>query len=531
MSLIKQAEELEFVPKQQLIQMAQNPRGDYPPFLVISEIERRKQNERAFEAQQAKANMPTTTVAEESVMEFAGRGIAPSEPMLMASGGITGYDKGGDTKMSARKKLRENQQIERELARTLLEKRMTNMSSREIDQYADKVRRQKEGKELNPFRKLFEMQGFNEDGVYLGRLPTQDENFGDIYNRVLGGELRHGGREKYLKQLDDKIKNLRNELKLNEMGMASGGITQMQTGGALGTGSDSLAASFSPFMQKPEEDEDGIFRKAIDFAKENPAQALNYASNALLFVPGVGLLGMGAIKAGAKLLPRVVQAAKSAGQKGFTKPNPAFVQGPKGTGSFTMGGPERTFSLARTATVGLPAIGATKLGVEALTDMETETGTDKGSTIKRGTGEDGIVGVGTGRGIITDTTDTDDRDRALTLAQLGGVIGAARNPSELSAGIGQLAGNIQQQRRGEDMRQAELQLKQAQIAQVQSAIENLPIEQLNETYNAIIEGINAGQLDAEEYGPTLNAIVQRLMALQNIDLQDNTSILQETRVS
>ena len=207
------------------------------------------------------------------------------------------------------------------------------------------------------------------------------------------------------------------------------------------------------------------------------------------------------------------------------------MKGPQGKGSFTMGGPERTFSLARTATVGLPAIGATKLGVEALTDMETETGTDKGSTIKRGTGEDGIVGVGTGRGIITDTTDTDDRDRALTLAQLGGVIGAARNPSELAAGLGQLADNIQKQRRGEDMRQAELQFKQAQIAQVQSAIENLPIEQLNETYNAIIEGINAGQLDAEEYGPTLNSIVQRLMALQNIDLQDNTSILQETRVS
>ena len=395
MSLIKQAEELESVPKQQLIQMAQNPRGDYPPFLVITEIERRNRNEKSFKAQQAKANMPTTTVAEESVMEFAGRGIAPSEPMLMASGGIT----------------------------------------------------------------------------------------------------------------------------------------QMQVGGALGTGGDSLAASFSPFMQKPEEDEDGIFRKAIDFAKENPAQALNYASNALLFVPGVGLLGMGAIKAGAKLLPRVVQAAKSAGQKGFTKPNPAFMKGPQGKGSFTMGGPERTFSLARTATVGLPAIGATKLGVEALTDMETETGTDKGSTIKRGTGEDGIVGVGTGRGIITDTTDTDDRDRFLTLAQLGGVIGAARNPSELAAGLGQLADNIQKQRRGEDMRQAELQFKQAQIAQVQSAIENLPIEQLNETYNAIIEGINAGQLDAEEYGPTLNSIVQRLMALQNIDLQDNTSILQETRVS
>ena len=395
MSLIKQAEELEFVPKQQLIQMAQNPRGDYPPFLVISEIERRNRNEKSFKAQQAKANMPTTTVAEESVMEFAGRGIAPSEPMLMASGGIT----------------------------------------------------------------------------------------------------------------------------------------QMQAGGSLGTGGDSLAASFNPFGQQPEEDEDGIFRKAIDFAKENPAQALNYATNALLFVPGLGAVGVGALRLGKTLLPKVIQAAKSAGQKGFTKPNPAFVGRGGMQGPNPLGVTDRKFSFSRTATVGLPAIGATKLGVEALTDMETETNTGEVRTGEVGTGKIGTGGGGTGGGIITNTTDTDDKDRFLTLAQLGGVIGAARNPSELSAGLGQLAGNIQQQRRGEDMRQAELQLKQAQIAQVQSAIENLPIEQLNETYNAIIEGINAGQLDAEEYGPTLNSIVQRLMALQNIDLQDNTSILQETRVS
>ena len=395
MSLIKQAEELEFVPKQQLIQMAQNPRGDYPPFLVISEIERRNRNEKSFKAQQAKANMPTTTVAEESVMEFAGRGIAPSEPMLMASGGIT----------------------------------------------------------------------------------------------------------------------------------------QMQAGGSLGTGSDSLAASFNPFGQQPEKDEDSIFRKAIDFAKENPAQALNYATNALLFVPGLGAVGVGALRLGKTLLPKVIQAAKSAGQKGFTKPNPAFVGRGGMQGPNPLGVTDRKFSFSRTATVGLPAIGATKLGVEALTDMETKTNTGEVRTGEVGTGKIGTGGGGTGGGIITNTTDTDDKDRFLTLAQLGGVIGAARNPSELSAGLGQLAGNIQQQRRGEDMRQAELQLKQAQIAQVQSAIENLPIEQLNETYNAIIEGINAGQLDAEEYGPTLNSIVQRLMALQNIDLQDSTSILQETRVS
>mgnify|MGYP003116515819 CR=1 FL=1 len=311
--------------------------------------------------------------------------------------------------------------------------------------------------------------------------------------------------------------------------MASGGITQMQAGGALGTGGDSLAASFNPFGQQPEEDEDSIVRKAIDFAKENPAQALSYASNALLFVPGLGVLGMGALKAGTTLLPKVIQAAKSAGQKAFTKPNPAFMRGPQGKGSFTMGGPERTFSLARTATVGLPAIGATKLGVEALSGNETTTTDNKGITAQEQIAQESqnkLQQLLTNTATPTDTTDTDDRDRFLTIAQLGGVIGAARNPSELSAGIGQLAGNIQQQRRSEDMRQAELQLKQAQIAQVQSAIENLPIEQLNETYNAIIEGINAGQLDAEEYGPTLNSIVQRLMALQSIDIEQGDTYKQ-----
>ena len=35
---------------------------------------------------------------------------------------------------------------------------------------------------------------------------------------------------KILKTLDDKIKNLRNEPGLNQMGMANGGITQMVLG-------------------------------------------------------------------------------------------------------------------------------------------------------------------------------------------------------------------------------------------------------------------------------------------------------------
>lgn len=511
MSLIKQAEELEFVPKQQLIQMAQNPRGDYPPFLVISEIERRNRNEKSFKAQQAKADMPTTTVAEESIMEFAGRGIAPSEPMLMASGGITQMQAGGSTN------------IERELNRTLLEKKVANMSSREKEQYADKVRRQVAGKNLNPFRKLFEMQGFNEDGVYLGNLPSQGMGLSDIYNRASSGEIIYGSREKYLKQLDDKIKNLRNELKLNQMGMANGGITQMQVGGQTEqeilrnqflqsqgiTGNNSLAASFNPFGQQSEEvseEQKGFLRQrytkpdgSIDFGRA-ARDGFNVSTLALI------------------LFPEPITSAIGTGARGIA-----------GLGS-------RLFeSIRKRPMLGTRAAGFGALGIANVPDFSSDKSTDnKGITAQEQIAQESqnkLQQLLTNTATPTDTTDTDDRDRFLTIAQLGGVIGAARNPSELSAGLGQLAGNIQQQRRGEDMRQAELQLKQAQIAQVQSAIENLPIEQLNETYNAIIEGINAGQLDAEEYGPTLNSIVQRLMALQNIDLQDNTSILQETRVS
>ena len=389
---------------------------------------------------------------------------------------------------------------------------MTNMSSREIDQYADKVRRQREGKESNPFRKLFEMQGFNEDGVYLGRLPSQGMGFGDIYNRVLGGELRHRGREKYLKQLDDKIKNLRNELKLNEMGMASGGITQMQVGGQTEqeilrnqflqsqgiTGNNSLAASFNPFGQQSEEvseEQKGFLRQrytkpdgSIDFGRA-ARDGFNAATLALILAPEPTTTAIGGI-----------------------------ARGIAGLGS-------RLFqSIRKRPMLGTRAAGVGALGIANVPDFSDDKDTGGDTPPPPPPPPDNKDG--TGRGIIINTTDTDDKDRFLTLAQLGGVIGAARNPSELSAGLGQLASNIQKQRRGEDMRQAELQLKQAQITQVQSAIENLPIEQLNETYNAIIEGINAGQLDAEEYGPTLNAIVQRLMALQNIDTEQGDTYKQ-----
>lgn len=115
-NLVELSNDLEFVPKEQLIQMSQDPNSQYPSFLVLSEIQRRTQMEKMYDAQQPK---PQTSVAEELVAEFAdspsGLGamaqssdlqqafpsgdmsnMAPPSPMqMMASGGRTGYQVGG----------------------------------------------------------------------------------------------------------------------------------------------------------------------------------------------------------------------------------------------------------------------------------------------------------------------------------------------------------------------------------------------------------------------------------------------------
>jgi hypothetical protein len=117
-NLVQLSNELEYVPKDQLAQMSQDPNSRFPSYLVLSEIQRRTANEKAYAAAQPQ---PTTTVAEEVVGEFMQpKGLQagmPSEsaptdvfssepmgmpasapmqqPMPMASGGLTGYAVGG----------------------------------------------------------------------------------------------------------------------------------------------------------------------------------------------------------------------------------------------------------------------------------------------------------------------------------------------------------------------------------------------------------------------------------------------------
>tara|TARA_R100000544_G_C2226999_1_gene61468 strand:- start:936 stop:2231 length:1296 start_codon:yes stop_codon:yes gene_type:complete len=112
MNLVQLSNELEYVPKNQLADMAQDPNNRFPQYLVLSEIQRRTQMEKMYAAA---AQRPETTVSEEVVNNFAGmpsdsaptdvfsqEGMSAPIPepltrsMQMASGGLTGYANGGE---------------------------------------------------------------------------------------------------------------------------------------------------------------------------------------------------------------------------------------------------------------------------------------------------------------------------------------------------------------------------------------------------------------------------------------------------
>lgn len=72
MNLVEAAEELTYVPIEQLTQMMSDPNSRHPSFLVLSEVQRRNQMKRSYDAQVAAQNKPETTVAQEAVAQLTG---------------------------------------------------------------------------------------------------------------------------------------------------------------------------------------------------------------------------------------------------------------------------------------------------------------------------------------------------------------------------------------------------------------------------------------------------------------------------
>ena len=241
-NLVQLSNELEYVPKDQLAQMSQDPNSRFPSYLVLSEIQRRTANERAYAAAQPQ---PTTTVAEEVVGEFmqpkglqAGMpsGSAPTDifssesigmpasapmqqpmqqPMMgMAEGGLTEY----------------MEEVNSEL------KRIKEKESR----YAARNKRQEEGEtifstSLSPKNYVIPDEKYKRlvDKGIIGGLREYTPAM--LLLNALSGEGAFSGSDRLipeskLKGLESAMKQSRNEMRQRQLGLASGGLTAFAAG-------------------------------------------------------------------------------------------------------------------------------------------------------------------------------------------------------------------------------------------------------------------------------------------------------------
>jgi len=440
MSLVDRANELEYVPEEQLIQMSQSPEGQYPQFLVLSEIQRRNQMRRMYENQTAKMNQPTTTVAEESVMELAGQGAVP----MMDSLSSLSSSEGGLRSMAP-----------------------TPMKSGGITQ------------------------------MQSGRSTALEQSF------------MPPGR--------------------NELPMSS------ESASSLRGGISNLAETLGLI------DEEGNI---------DPVQA---SLLGLSFVPGVGLVA-GAGRLGLGVAKFLAPKAKSF----FMKPNPVRSKGlqpgqrvivdpKKGKTMIQSTGkdagkviPETVADVSKIATTAGAV--ATPFAVSNIFAPDESTDVVKKDELtdaeKRAASS--LQDLQKLLDKPTDTTTTEKQgfasDDFLTLAQVGGIFGGAKNLGEAAMGLGNLAEQIQTTRREGKLEGLQGRVLAAQAAKYEADIANMKPTQINAQLqtieNLIQAAIDSGNQDEVSelflYQQLLN---KRLLELQGIDIPTGGDILDKNRVA
>ena len=540
-NLVQVAEELEYVPKDQLIEYSQNPDSRYPQYLVLSEIQRRTQMERMYNAQEASMNQPTTTVAEEVVADFAqpqglggmnvngsanadafspqaGMPAAPMQmpatpmqmpatPMQMAAiGGRTGFQNIGST---SRANLLASFDID-----------PTGMSPAEIEEALQQVHM------TGPPRRTPVTQA-ELGGASIGAtelLPTVPPDYGDQSVIDAVGKGFSSGISAVPQGLSALV----------DSGTQTPLTTDISTPdvGEITKAPDDITGTTTTL---PEIDEKGTIDPAdipekdrlslIDWAKENPAEAaligLDAAALALLFAPvpfarvGAGILkGLSWIGRGLRGLK--AKSLQSIGRKTYSKAVDKGLGGKKlitqgsdpakyrGSGSpvGTRGGSSanlptppgfyeswgrtglKQMHLGQRAGAGIVA-GVTTAGIyNYMTDEEKEASQNEDANITKDLKEDAgkLLNSDVGKKGLASFL---PQAEGLDIAQLGGIIMGAKNMSELGQGIATLAGSIQDRRTKEKLTDIQGDLYKAQTEKYRADIENMEPAQLVDIMNAV----------------------------------------------
>ena len=600
-NLVKIAEELEYVPKPQLVEMARSADSRFPIYMVLSEIQRRTHMEKIYNV--AREEQPTQTVAEGRVNEFeqsqglAGAGadqlalantppteLAPASPMQeVAGGGRIRYQTGGYTDLpdtnvdpygnvvtagipglSDEERRRREELIGTSIVDSSLIQAesggnpdaLLGHSQDDFDwypsnqtigeniefanpdgDYAAFSREYLGGENYSTPMGLYQITGttlrdivdrFGDDiGVDLDTPFTPDvqQRLADAY--LSGHVLREGQtpeerRESFKRAWaaadnfsDDQIDTLIASMSERDLERRAGEAYSSARGVTLDR--DSLSA-----IERQQAFIEGRTGGLKDWARERyfgDDDKFNYgnaAMDALLFVPGVGLVGAAGLK-GAAHLARAGYGAYKAGKFGAAarsvgrgarstvmKPNPAVVHGP----GFTMrppGAPTHLFSPIRAGITGAGIVGAHTLASYL---------SDKGDGLIGGGGandEDDDVGdVKVDLPREGDVKSVLDQAEGLDIARLGGIIMGAKNMSELGTGIAGLAEGIQERRAAEKLSTAQMGLLEAQTAKYESEVANLEKTELMQLMGVLQDAIrDAGPLERPELFLQFSAALNR----------------------
>ena len=325
MSLIDQAQELESVADADLVRMAGMPDGRYPPFLIISEMQRRKKIRAAYQADLSKMEMPTQSIAEREIMEFS-QGAMPSQPRVSSS------SNSGLTSIAPNPMMR------------AAGGGLTRMQFGSVLPFADMNTEEYLKYGFNP--KVFTQ------GVYSAKNPDNPDEFKNLYNafsRVISGEfggsdtMTQGGTSLIFPTKD--VDRIADALGVNTDGLSrreagellrktmlknyEGNITGSSGSGDIGDGSqfggfpvleggfniidpDTFQDSQSPSAKKSVADRIKEYEEAMDFTKVSPEELTDEDVSKRLQTEGLLSLA-GAISSG-KNLSEVASGIAEAGK-------------------------------------------------------------------------------------------------------------------------------------------------------------------------------------------------------------------------
>lgn len=226
MNILQLQDRLKDFSKNQLIQEMQQPSGAVPPFLVLSELQRRTRMEKALQAEQAQG--PQTTVAQDAI---AAAGVPQGGLADMARAMAPQTDMDMNTAVQPVERMQDGGNIDGRdsgFIRRLLENvRERARNSRMTDEEADYLisRRSYNVPEfMSPLAALRDASDLYEEGDYPGAVLNAASAL--PAGRIVGPALNLYA-EMYNRSEDDDVE-----------GMRDGGVVRMQPGGLTGVSPD-----------------------------------------------------------------------------------------------------------------------------------------------------------------------------------------------------------------------------------------------------------------------------------------------------